>query len=72
MNICIKFCCPIHHWLSLQMFPLPLSKHGNVCSAQKRNIPHDEWITHGLPTWGRGQYKGFSLDNTLLLLHLLQ
>ena len=66
MNICIKLCwvlsitgCP---YKCSPPPPSPLSKHGNVCNAQKRNIPHDEWITTALPTWRRGDYKG--LDNT--------
>ena len=68
MNICIKLCwvlsitgCP---YKCSPPPPSPLSKHGNVCNAQKRNIPHDEWITTALPTWRRGDYKG--LDTTLL------
>ena len=47
MNICIKFCPPIHP--PPHMSAIVAAMDGN--GKQKRNIPHDEWIIYGLPTW---------------------
>ena len=51
MNICIKS-SSLHPSLPVLTNVLPAARAWDVCSlSQKRNIPRDEWITHGLPTW---------------------
>ena len=60
MNICIKLCWSYPSGAVLIVAPNPYSppRSMEMSAAQKRNIPHDEWISSALPTWGRADCKG--------------
>ena len=47
-------------WICLQLW----TRTKQDCGVEKRNIPHDEWIMFGLPTWTAARRGAAQLSST--------